>query len=105
MVVAEMVKHLPPDVFRTLAWLFRSILKHDPMGSACVDNWLVVETVLLKNIQFVKSPNELRGISILATMRKILSATCFLLAGKRAFFPHRQPSMLSLRDETVCICC
>ena len=33
----------------------------------CIDNWLEVETIPLKKLQLVKSPNELRGISILET--------------------------------------
>ena len=33
----------------------------------CIDNWLEVETIPLNKLQLVKSPNELRGISILET--------------------------------------
>jgi hypothetical protein len=90
MVVAEMMNHLPPVAFRKLAELFHCILRHVPTTQeAVVDDWLQVETILLKKLQSVKSPNELRGISILATLRKILSATCILLAEKKTFFPHR----------------
>jgi hypothetical protein len=90
MVVAEMMKHLPPIAFRKLAELFHCILRHvSTTQEAVVDDWLQVETILLKKLQLVKSPNELRGISILATLRKVLSATCILLAEKKTFFPHR----------------
>ena len=40
-------------------------------------------------MQIAKSPNELRGLASWQLSQNILSATCTMLAGERAFFPNK----------------
>ena len=85
-IVAEMLFSLPEEAMRTLADLFRCILRNDdPHGVCGTELWLHVAAVLLKKVLHVKFASELRGISILPTVRKLFSSVLLLLEGDHLF--------------------
>ena len=90
----------PRRHIRKLAGLFRSICEHASEDrEASVGSWLKVETVLLKKMQIVKSPNELRGISILATFAKYIVSNMYY-AGWNTSFLSKQNSSVRLHAWT-----